>query len=204
MRTGQQSRSQLSRRSAPANTKTSQPRSIELSRPTIPTTERLLRGDPTQRAAAAAIASHVGHPHHLTLLAALPEDDDTYVRAAVAKGLAIWAGRSGAPSAVSELLDQVLNEPGVRLGQPHHHHCGNIYSGRWRPLIAIGRRRPSCHVLPRTHCSQFQLRAAEDRTSRTSRGLGRLLLGRLVEPSKAADTAASSVPRMPKAVRTKE
>lgn len=76
----------------------------------------LLRGDPTQRAAAASIASHVGHPHHLTLLAALSKDDDTSVRAAVAKGLATWAGRSGAPSAVSELLDEVLNEPGVRLG----------------------------------------------------------------------------------------
>ncbi|MFT4085526.1 MAG: hypothetical protein QM638_23330 [Nocardioides sp.] len=76
----------------------------------------LLRGDPTQRAAAAAIASHVGHPHHLTLLAALSKDDDTSVRAAVAKGLAIWAGRSGRPPAVSEMLDQVLNEPGVQLG----------------------------------------------------------------------------------------
>jgi hypothetical protein len=76
----------------------------------------LLRGDPAQRAAAAAIAAHVGQPQHLTLLAALSKDEDTSVRAAVAKGLAIWAGRTGAPPAVSELLDQVLSEPGVRLG----------------------------------------------------------------------------------------
>lgn len=76
----------------------------------------LLRGDPAQRAAAAAIAAHVGQPQNLALLAALSKDADTSVRAAVAKGLAIWAGRTGAPSAVSELLDQVLSEPGVRLG----------------------------------------------------------------------------------------
>lgn len=72
--------------------------------------------DSAQRAAAAAIAAHVGQPQHLTLLAALSKDEDTSVRAAVAKGLAIWAGRTGAPPAVSELLDQVLSEPGVRLG----------------------------------------------------------------------------------------
>lgn len=76
----------------------------------------LLRGNPAQRAAAAAIAAHVGQPQHLTLLAALSKDEDTCVRAAVAKGLAIWAVRTGAPPAVSELLDQVLSEPGVRLG----------------------------------------------------------------------------------------
>lgn len=76
----------------------------------------LLRGEPAQRAAAAAIAAHGGRPHHLTLLAALSKDEDTSVRAAVAKGLAIWAGRTDAPPAVSEVLDQVLSEPGTRLG----------------------------------------------------------------------------------------
>lgn len=76
----------------------------------------LPRGEPAQRAAAAAIAAHGGRPHHLTLLAALSKDEDTSVQAAVAKGLAIWAGRTGAPPAVSEVLDQVLSEPGTRLG----------------------------------------------------------------------------------------
>lgn len=76
----------------------------------------LLRGAPTQRAAAAAIAAHGGRPHHLALLAALSKDEDTSVRAAVAKGLAIWAGHADAPPAVSELLDQILSEPGTRLG----------------------------------------------------------------------------------------
>lgn len=76
----------------------------------------LLRGEPAQRAASAGIAAHGGRSHHLALLAALSKDEDTSVRAAVAKGLAIWAGRPGAPPAVSELLDQVLSEPGTRLG----------------------------------------------------------------------------------------
>lgn len=76
----------------------------------------LLRGEPAQRAAAVGIAAHSGQPHHLALFAALSKDEDTAVRAAVAKGLAIWAGRTGAPPAVAELLDQVLSEPGVRLG----------------------------------------------------------------------------------------
>ena len=76
----------------------------------------LLRGEPAQRAAAVGIAAHSGRPHHLALLAALSKDEDTSVRPAAAQGCAIWAGRPVAPPAVSELLDQVLSEPGTRLG----------------------------------------------------------------------------------------
>jgi hypothetical protein len=76
----------------------------------------LLRGKPAQRAGAVGIATHGGRPHHLALLAALSKDEDTSVRAAVAKGLAVWAGQAGAPAGVAQLLNQVLSEPGTRLG----------------------------------------------------------------------------------------
>ncbi|MFT4085522.1 MAG: hypothetical protein QM638_23310 [Nocardioides sp.] len=75
----------------------------------------LLRGEPAQRTAAVAIVAHAGRPHHLAL-AALSEDGDVAVRAAVAQDLAVWAARPDAPPGVADLLAQALSEPGTRLG----------------------------------------------------------------------------------------
>lgn len=77
---------------------------------------RLLRGDTEERAAAVGIVIAAKRTELLTLLAALTKDSDVRVRAAIARGLAEWVVGGTAEIEAVELLDELLDEPGTRLG----------------------------------------------------------------------------------------
>ena len=77
---------------------------------------RLLRGVPEERAAAVGLVVGAKRMELLSLMAALSKDHDAPVRAAVARGLAEWVVDGTAEGEAVVLLDELLSEPGTRLG----------------------------------------------------------------------------------------
>jgi HEAT repeat protein len=77
---------------------------------------KLVRGEPEQRAAAVQIIIAREDVTQLGLLAAFSKDPEVEVRAAVAYGLADWVARGVGTPGSTEVLSDLLREPGVKLG----------------------------------------------------------------------------------------